>query len=52
MRDLPADVRKELDIHLVKRVSEVLPLVLSEPLAIPPESIPPPPTEPSLPSMP
>ncbi len=49
--DIPSDVRKDLDIHLVKRVSEVLPLVLSEPLAPPPESIPPPPTEPSLPSL-
>jgi ATP-dependent Lon protease len=49
--DIPADVRKDLDIHLVKRVSEVLPLVLSEPLAPAPESIPPPPTEPSLPSL-
>jgi ATP-dependent Lon protease len=49
--DIPSDVRKDLDIHLVKRVSEVLPLVLSEPLAPAPESIPPPPTEPSLPSL-
>ena len=40
--DIPSDVRKDLRIHLVKRIEEVLPLVLSEPAAPPPQSVPPP----------
>ncbi|MGH7281939.1 MAG: endopeptidase La, partial [Polyangiaceae bacterium] len=39
--DIPSDVRKDLDIHLIKRIDEILPLVLSEPIAAKP-SVPPP----------
>ncbi|HEX7664036.1 MAG TPA: S16 family serine protease, partial [Polyangiaceae bacterium] len=39
--DIPTDVRKDLTVHLIKRVNEILPIVLSEPIA-PPQSIPPP----------
>ena len=38
--DIPSDVRKDLDIHLVKRIDDILPLVLSEPVAPPPKSVP------------
>jgi ATP-dependent Lon protease len=38
--DVPKDVRDELDIHLIKRVDEILPLVL-EPPAPPSTSVPP-----------
>ncbi|WP_394850212.1 endopeptidase La [Pendulispora brunnea] len=42
--DVPKDVLAELSIHLVKRVDEILPLVLEPPVAPPPEtpSTPPP----------
>jgi ATP-dependent Lon protease len=50
--DLPKDVREQLKIHLVKRVDEVLPLVLEPPSANAPggseqgsSSVPPPPGE-------
>jgi ATP-dependent Lon protease len=35
LEDVPKNVRNELTIHLVKRVDEVLPLVLEPPLAPP-----------------
>jgi ATP-dependent Lon protease len=41
--DVPKDVRAELKIHLIKRVDEVLPLVLDGTPAPTPPSIPPPP---------
>jgi ATP-dependent Lon protease len=45
--DIPKDIRAELKIHLVKRVDEVLPLVLDGTPAPAPPSIPPaPPSEP------
>ncbi|MEO8797809.1 MAG: endopeptidase La, partial [Polyangiaceae bacterium] len=31
LEDIPDDVRKDLTIHLIKRVQEILPLVLAEP---------------------
>ena len=34
--DIPKDIRGELKVHLVKRVDEVLSLVLEPPLATPP----------------
>jgi ATP-dependent Lon protease len=44
VEEVPKDVREELTVHLVKRVDEVLPLVLEPPLAPPAEtpSAPPP----------
>jgi ATP-dependent Lon protease len=33
LEDVPKNVRGELTVHLIKRVSEVLPLVLEPPLA-------------------
>ena len=33
--DVPKDVRGELKVHLIKRVDEVLPLVLEPPLVTP-----------------
>jgi ATP-dependent Lon protease len=47
--EVPKDVRQELVVHYVKRVDEVLPLVLEPPLSTPPvsstSSAPPPPAE-------
>ncbi|HSY24178.1 MAG TPA: endopeptidase La, partial [Polyangiaceae bacterium] len=43
LEDVPKDVRAELKIHLIKRVDEVLPLVLDGTPAPAPPSIPPPP---------
>jgi ATP-dependent Lon protease len=40
--DVPIDVREELRVHLIKRVDEVLPIVLEPPLAPSPPSPPPP----------
>ncbi len=34
--DIPKDIRDELKVHLVKRVDEVLSLVLEPPIALPP----------------
>jgi ATP-dependent Lon protease len=46
--DVPKDVRSQLKIHLVKRMDEILPLVLEPPVNPPPsESVPPPPPPPS-----
>jgi ATP-dependent Lon protease len=39
--DVPKDVRSELKIHLIKRVADVLPLVLEPPVAPPLPSRPP-----------
>ncbi len=36
LEDVPLDVRNELEIHLVRRVDEILALVLEPPLALPP----------------
>ena len=51
--DVPKDVRTELEIHLIKRMDEILPLVLEPPVANPADlpSIPPPAdeSEPALP---
>jgi ATP-dependent Lon protease len=43
--DVPKDVLAELKVHLVKRVDQILPLVLEPPTSVPPEtpSAPPPP---------
>ena len=35
--DVPKDIRDELKVHLIKRVDEVLPLVLEPPLSPPPQ---------------
>jgi ATP-dependent Lon protease len=43
LEDVPKDVLAELKIHLVKRVSEVLPLVLEPPTAAPASTSTPPP---------
>jgi ATP-dependent Lon protease len=47
--DIPKDVRDQLKIHLIKRMDEILPLVLEPPSAPSGEtpSIPPPPAAPS-----
>jgi ATP-dependent Lon protease len=37
LEEVPKDVRSELNIHLVKRIDEVLPLVLEPPLNPPPQ---------------
>jgi len=34
--DVPKDIRSELTLHLVKRMDQVLPLVLEPPIASPP----------------
>jgi ATP-dependent Lon protease len=47
LEDVPKDVLAELKIHLVKRVSEVLPLVLEPPTAVPPSASTPPPAPPA-----
>jgi len=39
--DVPKDVLAQLRIHLVKRVDEILPLVLEPSIAPPPQSVPP-----------
>jgi ATP-dependent Lon protease len=39
LEDVPGDVRNDLEIHLIKRVDEILALVLEPPLALP--SVPP-----------
>ncbi|MGH7270100.1 MAG: S16 family serine protease, partial [Polyangiaceae bacterium] len=39
LEEIPADIRDELKIHLVKRVDEVLPLVLEPGFAPPPPSL-------------
>ncbi len=39
--DVPKDIRAELKLHLVKRVDQVLPLVLEPPIAPPPVTTPP-----------
>jgi len=39
LENLPADVRSELKIHLIKRVDEILPLVLEPPAPAPPPPI-------------
>jgi ATP-dependent Lon protease len=44
LEDVPQDVRDALAIHLIKRVDEILPLVL-EPPAPPAASVPPPPPD-------
>jgi ATP-dependent Lon protease len=41
LEEVPKDVLSELKVHLIKRVDEVLPIVLEEPQATPPASIPP-----------
>jgi ATP-dependent Lon protease len=46
LEDVPKDVLAELKIHLIKRVDEILPLVLEPPTNETP-SIPPPPADPS-----
>jgi ATP-dependent Lon protease len=43
LEEVPKDVLAELKIHLVKRVSEVLPLVLEPPTAAPASTSTPPP---------
>ena len=51
--ELPKDVREQLKVHLIKRVEEILPLVLEpgspepsgERSSVPPPSIPPPPSQ-------
>jgi ATP-dependent Lon protease len=45
LEEVPKDVRSELKVHLIKRVDEVLPLVLEPPVA-PPQPLPPPPPPP------
>jgi ATP-dependent Lon protease len=42
LEELPKDVREQLTVHLVKRVDEVLPLVLEPPIAGETPSMPPP----------
>jgi ATP-dependent Lon protease len=51
--DIPKDIREQLKVHLVKRVDEILPLVLEAPSPVPPAgSLPPPSMDgPSSPSM-
>ena len=44
LEELPKDVRAELKVHLIKRVDEVLPLVLEPPIVVVP-SVPPGPLE-------
>jgi ATP-dependent Lon protease len=39
LENLPADVRSELKIHLIKRVDEILALVLEPPAPAPPSPI-------------
>jgi ATP-dependent Lon protease len=39
--EVPKDVRSDLKVHLIKRIDEVLPLVLEPPLAPPPAPMPP-----------
>jgi ATP-dependent Lon protease len=39
--EVPKDVRSDLKVHLIKRIDEVLPLVLEPPLAPPPAPVPP-----------
>jgi ATP-dependent Lon protease len=43
LEEVPKDVLAELKVHLVKRVAEVLPLVLEPPTAAPPSASTPPP---------
>jgi ATP-dependent Lon protease len=38
LEDVPKDVLAELKVHLIKRIDEVLPIVLEEPSAQPPVS--------------
>ncbi len=38
--DIPKDIRGELKVHLIKRVDEVLPLVLEPPIVVPPAAQP------------
>ena len=38
LEDVPKDVRAELKIHLIKRVDEVLPLVLEPPETVTPST--------------
>ena len=49
LEDVPKDVLSELKVHLVKRVDEVLPIVLEEPTVAPPTSQDAPPAAPSEP---
>jgi ATP-dependent Lon protease len=41
LEEVPKEVRAEMKVHLVKRVDEVLPLVLEAPLSPPPQPHPP-----------
>jgi ATP-dependent Lon protease len=47
LEEVPKDVLDALTIHLIKRVDEILPLVLEPPLANPADlpSLPPPPPD-------
>jgi ATP-dependent Lon protease len=49
LEDIPKDVLVDLKVHLIKRVDEILPLVLEPPAPTSGEapSMPPPPAEPS-----
>jgi ATP-dependent Lon protease len=42
LEEVPKDVLDHLKVHLVKKVSEVLPIVLEAPTEPPPTSVPPP----------
>ncbi len=39
LEDIPKDIRSELKVHLIKRVDEVLALVLEPPLIVPPPQL-------------
>jgi ATP-dependent Lon protease len=41
LEEIPKEVRDEMKVHLIKRVDEVLPLVLEAPLSAPPRAQPP-----------
>jgi ATP-dependent Lon protease len=42
LEEVPKDVRDEMRVHLIKRIDEILPLVLEPPIAPPPAPAPPP----------
>jgi ATP-dependent Lon protease len=42
LEEVPKDVLAELKVHLIKKIDEVLPIVLEEPTVPPPSQAPPP----------